>query len=117
MNKAGFSFDSTRRRFLAGTLGAAGSAVCAQPKYAPRIVCNTFYWVQLFSTPFRYITSKPDPLKGPPPPPTGPAPGGFSWHFPALLGNGQLTASDEHENPLHQSAHLCLDAPKKFLAH
>ena len=26
-----------------------------------------YYWVQLFSTPFRYISSTPDPLKPPPP--------------------------------------------------
>ena len=79
MNQAG-TIGSTRRQLLAGALGAAGCAAAAQPKYAPRIVCNTFYWVQLFSTPFRYIWSKPDPLKGPAPQPAGPAPtGGTVW--------------------------------------
>jgi sugar phosphate isomerase/epimerase len=40
--------------------------MCGQAKkYAPRIVCNMFYYVQLFSTPFRYISSNPDPLKVP----------------------------------------------------
>jgi sugar phosphate isomerase/epimerase len=44
-----------------------GDALFAQKKYGPRIVCNMYYWVQLFSTPFRYISSIPDPLKAPPP--------------------------------------------------
>jgi sugar phosphate isomerase/epimerase len=56
----------------------AGTALSAQSrKYSPHIVCNMYYYVQLFSTPFRFITSRPDPLKAPPggqastPPPTG----------------------------------------------
>ncbi len=67
MNRVDLSVVSTRRALLAGTLAMAGSAVSAQKKYAPRIVCNTYYWVQLFSTPFRYIASTPDPLKAPAP--------------------------------------------------
>ncbi len=72
---------STRRELLAGTLALAGGAAGAQKKYAPRIVCNMYYWVQLFSTPYRYIASRPDPLKTPSPrPPAGPAPsGGMIW--------------------------------------
>jgi len=62
-----FSVRSTRRQFVAGTLALAGSPLYGQKKYAPRIVCNTFYWVQSFSTPFRYTSSQPDPLKSPPP--------------------------------------------------
>jgi sugar phosphate isomerase/epimerase len=62
-----FFAETTRRQLLAGTLALAGNALCAQKKYAPRIVCNTYYWVQLFSTPFRFISSRPDPLKAPPP--------------------------------------------------
>lgn len=60
------AIGSTRRQFLAETLALAGSPLlAAQKQYAPRIVCNTYYWVQLFSTPFRYILSQPDPLKAP----------------------------------------------------
>jgi len=62
------SMVSTRRQLLAGTLALAGSAKCAQKQYAPRIVCNTYYWVQWFSTPIRYIAASPDPLKFPRPP-------------------------------------------------
>ena len=78
MNEVSFSIPSTRRQLLAGTLAVAGNAVCAQKKYAPRIVCNTFYWVQLFSTPFWYISSIPDPLKAPPPAPP-PSTNGLVW--------------------------------------
>jgi sugar phosphate isomerase/epimerase len=74
--------DTTRRQFVAGTLAFAGNPAWAQKRYSPRIVCNMYYWVQLFSTPFRYIWSKPDPLK-PPPPGGNPAPpqttGGTVW--------------------------------------
>lgn len=82
MQKTGFPMAATRRQLLAGSLGLAGIARAEQKKYAPRIVCNMFYWVQLFSTPFRYISSRPDPLKVPhPPPPPGPAPtGGLVWN-------------------------------------
>ncbi len=72
---------ATRRQFLEGTLALAGSPLGAQQRYAPRIVCNTYYWVQLFSTPYRYISSRPDPLKVPPearPVQQGPA-GGTEW--------------------------------------
>jgi sugar phosphate isomerase/epimerase len=65
------SMGSTRRQFLAGTLALAGNAVAAQKKYSPRIVCNMYYYVQLFSTPFRYIASRPDPLQPVPPQPPG----------------------------------------------
>ena len=58
----------TRRQLLAGTLGLAGSSVSGQSKiYAPRIVCNMYYYVQLFSSPFRFISSHPDPLQTPAP--------------------------------------------------
>ena len=73
MNEINISTSSTRRQFLAGTLTSAGAlalagnAMCAQKKYAPRIVCNMFLWCQLFSTPFRYISSAPDPKEAPPP--------------------------------------------------
>ena len=87
MKKTGFSLRSTRRRWLAGSLALAGGTMSAQAKkYAPRIVCNMYYYVQLFSTPFRFIASRPDPLKASPPAPrTGqqsaaPAPtGGTVW--------------------------------------
>jgi sugar phosphate isomerase/epimerase len=78
MNRA----NPTRRQVLAGSLLAAGSGLCAARKYSPRIVCNMYYWVQLFSTPFRFISSHPDPLlKTPAPPkPAGKAPtGGTVW--------------------------------------
>ena len=74
--------SSTRRQLLTGTLGLAGNSVMGQSKtYAPRIVCNMYYYVQLFSTPFRFISSHPDPLKMPAPAqPAGPAPtGGTIW--------------------------------------
>jgi sugar phosphate isomerase/epimerase len=58
---------STRRQLLAGTLALAGNAMWAQKRYAPRLVCNTYYWNQWYSTPFRYIVALPDPLKGPQP--------------------------------------------------
>jgi sugar phosphate isomerase/epimerase len=78
-----FSVGTTRRQLLAGTLAVTGDALFAQKKYAPRIVCNTYYWVQLFSTPFRFISSRPDPLKPPParePGPRTPQPtGGTIW--------------------------------------
>ena len=64
VNKVAFS-PLSRRQVLAAVLAAAGNAVGASKTYAPRIVCNAYYWVQLFSTPFRYIWSKPDPLKVP----------------------------------------------------
>ena len=67
MKESCFSITSTRRQLLAGTLALAGSPLWAQKEYGPRIVCNMYYWVQLFSTPFRYIASSPDPLKAPPP--------------------------------------------------
>ncbi len=63
MTKSDLSFLTTRRQLLAGTLALAASPLYAQKKYGPRIVCNMYYWVQLFSTPFRFISSKPDPLK------------------------------------------------------
>jgi sugar phosphate isomerase/epimerase len=50
------------RRLFLGTLGSAVHALGAGRKYAPLIVCNTYYWNQLFSTPYRFITAKPDPL-------------------------------------------------------
>jgi sugar phosphate isomerase/epimerase len=77
-----FSLPSSRRELLAGTLALAGNAMCGQKKYAPRIVCNMYYWVQLFSTPYRYIASTPDPLQPhpPDPQPAQPAPtGGMVW--------------------------------------
>ena len=82
MKESGFSVTSTRRQLLVGTLALAGIALCAQKKYGPRIVCNMYYWVQLFSTPFRYISSSPDPLKAPPParkPAQKPSTGGTVW--------------------------------------
>src|SRR5579872_2725611 len=82
MKQSGFSLRSTRRQLLAGTLALAASPLWAQKKYGPRIVCNMYYWVQLFSTPFRYIASSPDPLKAAPPG-RQPAPprstGGMVW--------------------------------------
>lgn len=63
MKDVGLSMPSTRRQLLAGSLALAGGATGAQQKYAPRIVCNMYYYVQLFSTPFRFISSRPDPLK------------------------------------------------------
>ncbi len=50
------------RRLFLGTLGQAVHALAAGKRYAPLIVCNTYYWNQLFSTPYRYIAAKPDPL-------------------------------------------------------
>ena len=88
MKKVNLSVEKTRRQFLAGMLASggalalAGTTACTGKQYAPRIVCNTYYWVQLFSTPYRYISSRPDPLKPPPPDPqpAGPAPtGGIDW--------------------------------------
>jgi sugar phosphate isomerase/epimerase len=69
MRKVSLSLVSTRRQLLAGTLALAGNAMCAEKekKYAPRLVCNTYYWNQWFSIPRRYIFAKPDPLKAPPP--------------------------------------------------
>jgi sugar phosphate isomerase/epimerase len=65
---------------LAGTLALAGSRLYAAKKYAPRIVCNTYYWIQAFTTPFRYTASQPDPLKVTRREPTGPPPtGGTVW--------------------------------------
>lgn len=58
----------SRRQLLAGTLAFTGNAVWAQKRYAPRLVCNTYYWNQAYSTPFRYIAARPDPLQGPQPP-------------------------------------------------
>ncbi len=85
MKDADFSPSSSRRRFLAeaittaGALALAGNAMCAEKKYAPRIVCNMWYWTQLFSTPFRYISSSTHPLKAPPgKEPVRPA-GGDEW--------------------------------------
>jgi sugar phosphate isomerase/epimerase len=67
MREVDFSVATTRRQLLAGTLALAGGTMSGQSKkYAPRIVCNMYYYVQLFSTPFRFITWKPDPLKVPP---------------------------------------------------
>src|ERR1700730_9198881 len=65
MNKKGFSLKTTRRQLLAGTLALAGDTLHAEKKYSPRIVCNMYYYVQLFSTPFRFISSRPDPLSAP----------------------------------------------------
>ncbi len=81
MKESRFSLTSTRRQLLAGTLALAGSRLWAQKKYSPRIVCNMYYWVQLFSTPYRYIWSIPDPLKPPPPgwQPPPRATGGTVW--------------------------------------
>jgi sugar phosphate isomerase/epimerase len=81
MKRSDFFVTSTRREWLAGTFALTGNAVGAQHKYAPRIVCNMYYWVQLFSKPFRYISSRPDPLKASRQPrPAGPVPtGGTVW--------------------------------------
>jgi sugar phosphate isomerase/epimerase len=68
MKEVNFSVATTRRQLLAGSLALAGGTVSGQgKKYAPRIVCNMYYYVQLFSTPFRFISSRLDPLKAPPP--------------------------------------------------
>jgi len=68
MKESGLSMTSTRRQLLAGSLALAGGTMSGQSKkYAPRIVCNMYYYVQLFSTPFRFISSRPDPVKFPPP--------------------------------------------------
>jgi sugar phosphate isomerase/epimerase len=58
----------SRRQIIAGAVGLAGTRGWAQQKskYAPRIVCNMYYYVQLFSTPFRFISVQPDPLQKPP---------------------------------------------------
>jgi sugar phosphate isomerase/epimerase len=69
MTQSDFSFITTRRQLLAGTLALAAGPLYAQKKYSPRIVCNVFHWVQLFSTAFRYVSPNPDPLKAPPPSP------------------------------------------------
>jgi sugar phosphate isomerase/epimerase len=67
MKEEDFLMASTRRQFLAGALALTESTLCGQAKkYAPRIVCNTYYWNQWFSTPIRYIAASPDPLKVPP---------------------------------------------------
>jgi sugar phosphate isomerase/epimerase len=71
--------SSSRRQLLAGTLALASDAICAPKSYKPRIVCNMYYWVQLFSTPFRYISSHPDPLKAKPSPPQPQPTGGTIW--------------------------------------
>ena len=71
MKEVNFSTSSTRRQFLAealtsaGALALAGNTMCAPNQYAPRIVCNMFYWCQLFSTPFNCISSSTYPLKAP----------------------------------------------------
>ena len=90
--KQNFSMISTRRELLAGTLALTAKAALAQKKYAPRIVCNAYYWVQLFSTPFRYIWSKPDPAKVPPP---APGPG---QQAPAQAPTGGTVWTDEQWN-------------------
>lgn len=86
--KINLSTETTRRQFLSGMLTTAGALALtgndlfAQKKYAPRIVCNMYYWNQLFSTPYRYISSHPDPLKPAPkkPAPAKPDPtGGIVW--------------------------------------
>jgi sugar phosphate isomerase/epimerase len=86
MKEADSSLTTTRRELLAGSMALAGSTARAQSKkYAPRIVCNMYYYVQLFSTPFRFIASRPDPVTGPPggrsgQRPAGQAPaGGTVW--------------------------------------
>jgi len=87
MREADFPTATTRRQWLAGSLALAGRAMNAQSKqYAPRIVCNMYYYVQLFSTPFRFIAANPDPLSAPPAAPqTGQRPaaqaptGGTVW--------------------------------------
>ncbi len=78
MNPLDLHVTTTRRQLLSSGLALAGSAAGAQKRYAPRIVCNMYYWVQLFSTPLRYISSRPDPLKFPPPPPQT-STGGTVW--------------------------------------
>jgi sugar phosphate isomerase/epimerase len=80
MKKIETSPVCTRRRVLAGALGAAAGAFGATgKKYSPRIVCNTYLWVQMFSKPVHYIWSKPDPLKVPPPSAPAPAASGLVW--------------------------------------
>ncbi len=67
MREVDFSAATTRRQLLAGSLALGGGTMSGQSKkYSPRIVCNMYYYVQLFSTPFRFISSRPDPLKLPP---------------------------------------------------
>jgi sugar phosphate isomerase/epimerase len=78
---------SSRRQVMAGALALAGArnpASAQQTGYAPRIVCNMYYYVQLFSTPFRFISIPPDPLvkkaAATLPSPQAPAPtGGTEW--------------------------------------
>ncbi|MFN0164962.1 MAG: sugar phosphate isomerase/epimerase family protein [Bryobacteraceae bacterium] len=69
---------SSRRAFLAGALTSAG-APSVPKQYAPRIVCNMWYWTQLFSTPFRYISSTTHPLKAPPGQKLAEPTGGYEW--------------------------------------
>jgi sugar phosphate isomerase/epimerase len=69
MREVNFSKATTRRQLLAAsTLALARGTMSGQSKkYSPKIVCNMYYYVQLFSTPFRFISARPDPLKAPPP--------------------------------------------------
>jgi sugar phosphate isomerase/epimerase len=77
MKDSNYSGAGSRRAWLKGMIALAGgalweqkhagNALSAEKKYAPRIVCNMYYFNMLFRTPFQYIPSRPDPRNGPPP--------------------------------------------------
>src|SRR5579885_551449 len=78
MNPLDLHVTTTRRQLLSSGLALAGSAAGGEKRYAHRSDCNMYYCVQLFSTPRRYISARPAPLKFPPPPPQT-ATGGTVW--------------------------------------
>jgi len=85
INQDTYSSACTRRKFLAGLLTCAGASafgrevLSAQNQYAPRLVCNMYYWCQLFSTPFRYISSSTYPRKAIPGQKLVQPTGGIEW--------------------------------------
>jgi sugar phosphate isomerase/epimerase len=84
-----FSSPLNRRQFAAGMIAVAGgalgpqpmtdSAVSAQNRSAPRLVCNMYYWNMLFRVPFRYIPSRPEFRTDPPPPEPAVVNDGLVW--------------------------------------
>lgn len=70
MRKIDFFTGINRRQLMAGAVALAGSTIGeqktvlgAEKRYAPRIVCNMYYWNMLFRTPFEYIPSQPEFVK------------------------------------------------------
>ncbi len=83
---------------MKGTIALAGSFLCPQrpmgnvvgdqKQYAPRLVCNMYYFNMLMRKPFQYIPSRPEFVTNPAPP------------EPAVVNNGMVWTEEQWNTAL-----------------